>query len=635
MEFLQLVVKFRSRYPLHSRIVYIWGNTEEAIDWFVGLREKKHLKFLQLDISNYYSSVSLVLLNKALMFARRITKITRKEIEIMHTARRTIIEFDGDHWTRNSGINNFDVTMGSTDSAQITDLVGLYLLDSLAEEFPELRGGLYRDDALFVLNKLSGPGMERKRKEIRNFFSRSGLSITMEDGCRIANFLDVTFELDTDLFRPYHKPNENLNYVHVKSNHPRAITKSIVKNVANRISKLSANMDIFTENAEYYNRALARAGYTQTIEYTPRNNNCQACPGDLITTVGNVEIDGMNPLPADGGSLSGRRDRKTRRRNITWFNPPWGTQIRTPIAKTFFKILDKSFPASHKYHCLFNRSTVKLSYSTTPNLAENIARINNGILRDSTKPAREERNVLLPPVDTQLKIPLTVNLPVTEPKALPTAANSLSGELEKRCNCGNPHESLIAGSCLLPPTDTKLPPTVNLPLDAPKAHPAAAKSISGALEKGCNCRNPLECPLAGSCLQENVVYKCSVVTTVGTKHYIGATAGTFKRRYYSHKHSFANPIRRHCTSLAEYVWRLKEAGMNYRLDWTVINTANPYRGGGFECDLCSTETLEILRSRDPLLNKRNEILISCTHKLSKTFSSWKSNNPRPTDSLIR
>ena len=42
--------------------------------------------------------------------------------------------------------------MGATDSAQVTDLVGLYLIHELALGFPELQGGAYRDDALFIVN---------------------------------------------------------------------------------------------------------------------------------------------------------------------------------------------------------------------------------------------------------------------------------------------------------------------------------------------------------------------------------------------------------------------------------------------------------------------------------------------------
>lgn len=51
-------------------------------------------------------------------------------------------------------------------------------------------------------------------------------------------------------------------------------------------------------------------------------------------------------------------------RDIVWFNPPFSSQVRN-ISKRFFIIFDKDSPAGHKYKSIFNRSCLKLSYSTT------------------------------------------------------------------------------------------------------------------------------------------------------------------------------------------------------------------------------------------------------------------------------
>ena len=48
---------------------------------------------------------------------------------------------------------------------------------------------------------------------------------------------------------------------------PWLSVKSIVKSVSTRISRLSANEDIFRANEDYYNGALARAGFSEKIEY--------------------------------------------------------------------------------------------------------------------------------------------------------------------------------------------------------------------------------------------------------------------------------------------------------------------------------------------------------------------------------
>ena len=43
--------------------------------------------------------------------------------------------------------------------------------------------------------------------------------------------------------------------------------KSIVKSVSTRISRLSANEGIFRSHEDYYNEALAKAGYSDKILY--------------------------------------------------------------------------------------------------------------------------------------------------------------------------------------------------------------------------------------------------------------------------------------------------------------------------------------------------------------------------------
>ena len=85
------------------------------------------------------------------MFATIHSDLERSEINTIITARRTVIHYDNKLWNRNNRDNEFDITMGANDSAQISDLVGLYLLHKIGEEFPELGGGLYRDDDLFTV----------------------------------------------------------------------------------------------------------------------------------------------------------------------------------------------------------------------------------------------------------------------------------------------------------------------------------------------------------------------------------------------------------------------------------------------------------------------------------------------------
>ena len=61
-------------------------------------------------------------------------------------------------------------------------------------------------------------------------------------------------------------------------------------------------------------------------------------------------------------------NKQSRQRNIIWFNPPFSQAVSTNIAKQFLDLLDKHFPQNNQLHKIFNRNTVKVSYSCTPNV---------------------------------------------------------------------------------------------------------------------------------------------------------------------------------------------------------------------------------------------------------------------------
>ena len=61
---------------------------------------------------------------------------------------------------------DFDVTMGSYDGAEVSELVGLYLLNLLTNEFGKHNIGLYRDDDLSCFQNISGPNSEKIKKKV-------------------------------------------------------------------------------------------------------------------------------------------------------------------------------------------------------------------------------------------------------------------------------------------------------------------------------------------------------------------------------------------------------------------------------------------------------------------------------------
>ena len=67
----------------------------------------------------------------------------------------------------------------------------------MAKRFPQLTMGLYRDVRLghYLRNTLSGPQLERLKKDVIAFFKDKGQAITIEFRLHKVDFLDMTFDL--------------------------------------------------------------------------------------------------------------------------------------------------------------------------------------------------------------------------------------------------------------------------------------------------------------------------------------------------------------------------------------------------------------------------------------------------------
>ena len=48
----------------------------------------------------------------------------------------------------------------------------------------------------------SGPEVERKKKELVKIFKNNGLSITVKTNIKIADFLDIHFDLVKEIYQP-------------------------------------------------------------------------------------------------------------------------------------------------------------------------------------------------------------------------------------------------------------------------------------------------------------------------------------------------------------------------------------------------------------------------------------------------
>ena len=243
--------------------------------------------------------------------------------------------------------------MGSYDGAEVCELIGSHILSVLKRLTKVDDVGLYRDDGLILLRNLTGRNIELLRKEITKSMKDFGFSIEITANIKQADFLDVTFDLATGTYRPYKKPNDKILYVHVASNHPPNILKQIPESISKRLSRNSSNKEIFNNYKEDYETAIRKSGYKEPLKYIDNTVNTR---------------------------------RKNRSRQIIWFNPPYSKGVSTNVAKQFLELLDKHFPSNNKLNRIFNRNTVKVSYSCT----ENVAQIITGHNKNKLKPKADE-----------------------------------------------------------------------------------------------------------------------------------------------------------------------------------------------------------------------------------------------------
>ena len=92
-----------------------------------------------------------------------------------------------------------------------------------------------------MLRNLSGPKAKRLRKNVVKIFKNCGLSITSKTNLKIVDYLNVTFDLQNNSYKPYRKPDNLPVNIHKNLNHPQTILNELPKIIAKRISDLSSS----------------------------------------------------------------------------------------------------------------------------------------------------------------------------------------------------------------------------------------------------------------------------------------------------------------------------------------------------------------------------------------------------------
>ena len=158
----------------------------------------------------------------------------------------------------------------------------------------------------------------------------------------------LLLELESGSYRPYRKPEQNIKYIHVHSNHPKHIKDQIPMMQEVRLSTNSSTQQAFMDAAPPYNEAIARSGFNHTLTYKPNTNRAYK--------------------------------KKRKGRSILWFNPPFSSEVTTNITRLFLNMLSKHFPSGTELHKILNKNNVKISYCTTQNMKSIVDSHNRKIL---------------------------------------------------------------------------------------------------------------------------------------------------------------------------------------------------------------------------------------------------------------
>ena len=158
------------------------------------------------------------------------------------------------------------------------------------------------------------------------------------------------------------------------------IYASVLRQIPNAVNQrifMSSCKKIFEENKSRYDDALKDSGFLVRLEYLTlvgltlrvKNNN-----GGTRTLIKVGEI--IN------NSSHKKRRGKNRNKKVVRFNPPFCRLANNNIGKYFLHLLDKDFNRDNPLSRIFNRTTVKISYSCTKNMYNILSNHNKRLLNE-------------------------------------------------------------------------------------------------------------------------------------------------------------------------------------------------------------------------------------------------------------
>ena len=91
----------------------------------------------------------------AIQFEKEITEISSCDMFFIKTSRKILFFNEKIPWVKKDDREDFDVAKVCFDKAEVFELVGTFILEKMKNVFQNKTFGLYRDDGLGVIKRLS------------------------------------------------------------------------------------------------------------------------------------------------------------------------------------------------------------------------------------------------------------------------------------------------------------------------------------------------------------------------------------------------------------------------------------------------------------------------------------------------
>ena len=84
---------------------------------------KKSVAFVQFDIENFHSYITIEFLYKSIQFLKEITSISGGDLDSTMQSRKTLLFHNQEPWVKREGNEDFDVPKGCNDGTEVCELV--------------------------------------------------------------------------------------------------------------------------------------------------------------------------------------------------------------------------------------------------------------------------------------------------------------------------------------------------------------------------------------------------------------------------------------------------------------------------------------------------------------------------------